>query len=264
MDVYLQRGDLHGSSGLVMAQEKAEISIPEGSQWSPRGEGGEMSDYQNHPTIQALLARKRPTPGEHEAICTFCDGLGTVLVVPGTGRTCPRCTGTGLLPLCPYCGRLVEPIGYPQCQCSDAEEQRRAERHTKELARWRRYPPITWTEAEAAPVWSETLECVFYDYDTLEEAWWEHLAEPKGDLPPIDPEWALLYDCDPLHLHLDAGELLDAWSEWHGGCDWNPLDDLPGKACGELQKVLDAWTEKWGRDLGYEPNYSRPVLPPGA
>ena len=31
------------------------------------GEGGEtMSDYQNHPMIQALLARERPIPCEGE------------------------------------------------------------------------------------------------------------------------------------------------------------------------------------------------------
>ena len=218
-----------------------------------------MSNYQNHPTIQALLARKRPVPGEHEAICSFCDGLGTVLQVPGTGLTCPRCTGTGLLPLCPYCGRLVEPIGYPQCQCSGAEEQRRAERRKEEVARWRKYPPVPWTEAEAAPVWSETLGCQIYDSADLVAAWREHLGEPEGELPSIDPEWALLYASEERRL-LTAGEVLDAWGE--EAEDLDLLNELPEEACSELQAALDAWTQKWGRTLGYEPNYSRPVLPP--
>lgn len=149
----------------------------------------------------------------------------------------------------------------PAEKCPGAEKQWWTEQHARDAARWRADPALPWADLDGIPVWSDGLDKVVYDATDLAEAWWEYLGEPD-DPSPIDPEWALLYACKPVRFRLDAGELLNAWSEEHGSHDWDPLDGLPDEACGELQAALDAWAAKWGRDLGWIADYDQPVLPP--
>lgn len=77
-----------------------------------------------------------------------------------------------------------------------------------------------------------------------------------------DPEWALLYDCEPISMDFRASRLIEWFDEDHAGEDWSPSDALPAGAEAELDALLKGWCEKYGQDLGLEPDMSRPVMPP--
>jgi len=101
---------------------------------------------------------------------------------------------------------------------------------------------------------------MYYDEDLLVEAWEKHCGFP-AKLPPIDPEWALLYACDPVHAQLLAEDLLEGWASDIGSSDWDPRAGLATGAEDALQGALDAWTAEWGRDLGWVET-GRSMLPP--
>ena len=220
-------------------------------------------DYDGHPAIRSLRARQRPTPEEGELVCPDCDGLGTVISQGNTGLDCTRCVGSGLVRVCQHCATPLDWLSYRKCQCSGAQADLRSARHAADVARWREHAASPWSVPSPGPVWSEGLDAFVEDHGELQDAWREHIGWPAGGLPQIVPEWALLYACEPVHLRPDASDQITAWSEALG-CepDWEPLADLGDEARDELQAALDAWVTKWASDLGWEPNYSRPVLPP--
>ena len=213
-----------------------------------------MSDYEGHPAVKALLAKKRPEPKDGQAICPECDGFGMVCT-PGYVQTCPRCLGDGTLYVCKHCGEAPKQQ-YRRCECEAAAELLSAEAESYMRCRWEANDPVPF----ALPCFSDRTGSMHHDGEHLADAWAESRGWPDK-LPPIDPEWALLYVCEPVHARFGAEDLLEGWSSDVGCGDWDPRDELAAGAEAALQEALDAWTAEWGMDLGWVAT-GRSMLPP--
>ena len=152
-----------------------------------------MSDYDGHPAVEALRSKKRPEPGDGQAICPDCDGFGMVRT-PGYVEACQRCLGEGVLPLCACCGSPLKQR-YRRCECEAASDLLSAEAESCMRCRWASSAPAPF----ALPCYSDRTGTMYYAEDLLVEAWRERRGEPEK-LPPIDPEWALLYALSLIHI----------------------------------------------------------------
>lgn len=211
---------------------------------------------------EALNLIKPPTPVEGQAICPDCEGYHFVAQERGGDggvwiEICSRCV-LGIVTPCQHCGAI--PLSpWSSCSCPGATKDRQEKDEASMRARWRKNPAEVWDGGE---VWSERLEKAV-EWDALEEAWWEHCGgwdiDGEQKLPSIDPEWALLYDLEPVHLTYKAETILEHWRDEYANDDWDPTEDLDGVA--ELEAFLTDWTEKYGQDVGWQPDLTKPLRP---
>ena len=227
------------------------------------------------PKLLDLLPKvKPPVPGAGEVICPTCEGMLFVVRASGPADaegkrwySIGRChCGGGLVTLCPHCGEpaLYDPArGSHSCVGIQAANASRTK--AQQLSQWLKAGPQPWASfTQEEHVWSEGLD-KYLTGEELEDAWWEHCGNPKGEtvLPPIDPEWALLYATRDVRLTYDASNILEHWNDKHGGDDWSPADNIGDTDVAELQAMLDAWCAKVTADVHcYEADFSHALLPP--
>ena len=236
------------------------------------------------PKLLDLLPQvKPPVPGAGEVVCPTCEGMLFVVSASGPAdaegkrwHSISRChCGGGLVNLCPHCGEpaLYDPAsGSHSCVGSRAVGSRAvgsraanaSRTKARQLSKWLKAGPQPWTSSSQDHVWSEGLD-KHLTGEELEDAWWEHCGSPKGEtvLPPIDPEWALLYATRDVRLTYDASNILEHWNDEHGGDDWSPADSIDDQDVSELQAMLDAWCAKVTACVHcYEADFAHALLPP--
>ncbi len=205
--------------------------------------------YSNHPAVLAMANKERPTPGENQAVCPRCDGLGMELE-NRHAYMCRRCYGAGLVHRCKHCGKsckaLREPCSCPLGMADRAAEnsRKRAEREARDVERWQRHPAThinDWT----GPAYSDAHDQYFSSAIVA----WERFDENT-------PEQMRLYGCRVIQRRLDAETILGDY------CEGANLDEAAiennMEGVDSLQAVLDAWcaenpAEHW------DPDYSQPL-----
>lgn len=197
-----------------------------------------MADYSNHPVIQALITKTRPTPGENQMVCPVCDGLGMVYQAGYVG-SCYTCGGTGLAKICPHCKKQY----IHQCNCDAAHKERWDKREAKDLVDWLKHPAINLADWSGPVVRGDK----FY-------------SEPEyalEDLEPSDtPDEMRFYGCNVVKISLSAEDIL------HNLCENIPLDeDCTERVMTDadsLQEVLDKWCADHPNEY-WEPDYTKPL-----
>jgi len=225
----------------------------------------ETNTYADHPAVVALAAKLRRPPAEGHITCPTCEGLGLrYMDEPGTVVGCGTCYAAGQVRVCKHCGEALTGETTAIHHCPPLQALVSREYAKGQLAQWRKHPALAWEQATET-VYSARLEkSLQQGEDDLDEDWFHHLGISADDeLPPIDPEWALLYCTKPVAVAFDAESLLGGIYDEYSTDEWDPTEDVGTEARQDLQQVLDAWTDRHKlREVGWEPDHSRPLLPP--